>query len=187
MNTLAFVLAAMGSVAPQSDHTELAAAIARVVDEQPEARSDRGRQQLAALVVAVAFREGSLRTRVEGDFDGRGRPRSFCTMQIHRSVGGSPALNDDPELCVRTGLELLRQSKRVCPSHPIAFYAAGPRGCASPRARRISNDRVALAKRIEAAAREALAAAAPAMPPQERRANATLTDKNATVAARRAM
>ena len=153
----------MNVVAPDTDHTELATAMANVVDAQPYAKDEASRQQVAALLVAVAFREGSLKTHVEGDFDGHGKPRSFCTMQIHASSGGSQALNEDPELCVSTGLAMLRTSQRICPAHPIAFYAAGPAGCASQRAQRISADRMGLARRIAASARAALAN----VPPQE--------------------
>lgn len=162
MNIAAFILAAMNVVAPAVDHDQLATAMAKVVDAQPFAKDDASRQQIAALLVAVAFREGSLRMHVEGDFDRSGKPRSFCTMQIHASSGGSSALNDDPELCFRTGLAILRTSQRICPAHPVAFYAAGPAGCASPRAQRISADRIALARRIAAGARAALATPPPA-------------------------
>lgn len=167
MDTLAFVLAAMNVVAPDADHTELGSAIARVVDAQPYARDESSRRQIAALVVAVAFREGSLRTRVFGDHDKRGKPHSFCTMQIHDRSGGTPALNDDLDLCVSTGLKMLRTSMRMCPSYPIAFYAEGPRGCTSRRAQRISNDRVALAKWIAAAATRALESAKPSEPAED--------------------
>lgn len=156
MDTLAFVLAAMNVVAPDVDHTELGTAIAHVVDAQPFAKDDASRRQVAALIVAVAFREGSLRTHVEGDHDKHGNPHSFCTMQINDRSGGTPALNEDLELCVSTGLQMLRTSMRICPTHPIAFYAEGPRGCTSQRAQRISADRVALAKWIAARAMRVL-------------------------------
>lgn len=152
MNTAAFILAAMNVVAPDVDHTELATAMTNVVESQPYAQDEKSRQQVAALLVAVAFREGSLKPKVEGDHDAKGKPRSFCTMQIHSSSGGSSAMNDDPELCFRTGLDMLRTSQKICPKHPVAFYAAGPAGCASPRAQRISADRIGLARRIAAKA-----------------------------------
>ena len=144
MTVLPFVLAAMTVLAPGRDHAELGAAIAKVVDaERPLFRDDADRRRTAALVVAVAFRESSLRADVVGDHG-----RSFCAMQIHRSSGGSPALLEDAEACSRTGVAMLRASSRVCSAHPVAWYAAGPRGCASPRAQRISRDRVALARRL---------------------------------------
>jgi hypothetical protein len=40
---------------------------------------------------------------------------------------------------------MLRESLRVCPSVPLGWYAEGPRGCASARAKRISDDRMQIA------------------------------------------
>ena len=37
---------------------------------------------------------------------------------------------------------------KMCPAHPLAFYAAGPAGCESARAQRISRDRIAIAQRL---------------------------------------
>jgi hypothetical protein len=170
----------MNAVAPDVDHSEVANAIAHVVDMQQYTHDDDARRQVAALLVAVAFREGSLRTRVEGDFDKRGRPHSFCTMQIHDRSGGTPALNDDLELCITTGLQMLRTSSRICPTHPIAFYAEGPAGCTSRRAQRISNDRMALARWVARVAREALAANEPAAEPPRSHEGATSSERDAT-------
>lgn len=146
MNTpiLSFVLAAMAALSPDRDHTELGGAIAKVVEaERPLFADDGDRRRTASLVVAVAFRESSFVADAIGDHG-----RSFCAMQIHRSSGGSAALLADAEACVRLGLSMLRTSLRVCPSAPIAWYAAGPKGCTSARAQRISRDRVALAQRL---------------------------------------
>lgn len=68
-------------------------------------------------------------------------------MQIHSSIGGTPALLDDPEECIRTGLRILRQSITLDREHPIAFYARGPK-FRSLEAQRLSNDRVAIARRL---------------------------------------
>ena len=94
-------------------------------------------------------------------------------MQIHDRSGGSPALNDDLDLCISTGLKMLRTSMRMCPSHPVAFYAEGPRGCTSKRAQRISNDRVALAKWIAATATRKLEEEARSRPAEQ---TATVTE-----------
>lgn len=152
---LPFVLAAMSSVAPHRDHHVVGEAIARVVEsEAPLFRGDDDRRRTASLVVAIAFREGSLRASVVGDFRG-GHPTSFCTMQIHESSGGGPSLNDDPERCIRTGLAIVRASMRVCTEAPLAWYAVGggrERACASTYGARVSRDRMALARWIYAAA-----------------------------------
>lgn len=139
---IALVLAAMLALAPGRDHTELAGAVARVVEsERPLFAGADGQRRTAALLVAVAFRESSLRNDAVGDGG-----RSVCAMQIY---GGPRALLTDPEACVRRGLALLRDSMRWCPTAPVAIYAAGPNGCASETARRISRDRMALAAWLE--------------------------------------
>lgn len=144
MSVLPFVLAAMTTLVPGRDHAELGSAIAQVVEsERPLFAKDADRRRTAALVVAVAFRESTFMVDAVGD-DGK----SFCALQIHRSSGGSKELLTDPEACVRKGLEMLRISFRICPKSPIAWYASGPRGCTSPRAQRISRDRMAIAARL---------------------------------------
>jgi hypothetical protein len=122
------VLSWMQGLVP-GDHRELAAAVAdeaRTVEE-------------AALITAVAFRESTFRKGARGDHG-----RSVCEMQV---FGGSPALLEDTRECVRVGARMLRESVRVDPSHPVAQYARGPRW-RSDEARRISDDRVRVAKRL---------------------------------------
>jgi hypothetical protein len=141
MSVLPFVLAAMTQLAPGRDHSELGSAIARAVDaDRPLFEHDAERRRTAALLVAVAFRESTFHAKAVGDHG-----QSFCAFQIHRSSGGTPALLEDVDACVRSGLTLLRTSLRVCPSSPIAWYAAGPAGCKNDRAQRISRDRMNLA------------------------------------------
>lgn len=141
MTILPFVLAAMTQLAPGRDHSELGGAIARAVESnKPLFVNDADRRRTASLMVAVAFRESSFVVDVVGD-----KGQSFCAYQIHRSAGGSPALLRDVDACVRTGLNLLGTSLRVCPSAPLAWYASGPLGCANARAQRISRDRMNLA------------------------------------------
>ena len=142
--TLEWVLAAMTLLAPGRDHSELAFAVYDVVEEErPLFADDEDKTRTAALVVAVAYREGSLQPRIVGDHG-----RSFCTMQVHSSSGGSPALLEDVHACVRKGLAMLRTSLRVCREFPIAWYASGVAGCTNARAQRISRDRMALAARL---------------------------------------
>jgi hypothetical protein len=164
---LPFVLAGASYLDPQNPHTEMSEAIARVLDaEAPLFAADLDKHRTAALVLAVAWREGSLGLRVLGDCDQKTKagtciagPRSFCSMQVHESNGGSAALNDDPDACIRKGLAMLRVSVRTCPDAPIAWYAAGGVGaCSNVRSLRISRDRVWLAGRINAAASVAMLA-----------------------------
>jgi hypothetical protein len=134
-----FVALAMNVLAPDHDHREMAATIADVVESEPPLfKDDRRRLKTAALVVAVAFRESTFRN------DAMSETGDACAMQIHRR----PDLADDLEGCIRVGLEMLRESMRMCPAHPIAFFASGPRGCSNARAQRISRDRMALARSL---------------------------------------
>lgn len=164
---LPFVVALTQAADPGHDHSRMAEVIADVVEaERPLFADDESREKTAALITAVAWREGRLGERVEGDCSAskpgepcKGTPSSYCTLQVHRSSGGDSSLNDDPSKCIRVGLSMLRVSMRACPDFPIAFYSSGPRGFRGERAKRISRDRVALAGRLRAAARAALEAA----------------------------
>lgn len=156
MSTLfAWVLAASSVLAPQRTHDRLAAAItSRAEAEAPLFKDDDDRKRTTALLVAMAFRESSLRESAVGDHVG-GKPTSFCAFQLHLPGGTKSAegwtgedLANDPEKCVTAALRLLRASIRACPKHPIAWYASGPAGCDSERAQRISRDRMALAQRL---------------------------------------
>lgn len=139
MLILYFVLACMGLLAPGRDHLANAQAITTVVlDERPLFKDDDSRIRTAALVVAVAFRESSLRNDVKSATD------DYCMMQVTKR----PDLALDPELCVRVAMAMLRTSMRLCPEFPIAVYAEGPFGCGSGRAQRISRDRMAIAARL---------------------------------------
>lgn len=136
-----FVLNAMASLVPGRDHATNGTAIARVVlSEEPLFKDDASRVKTAALVVAIAFRESAFRNDVTS------KTADSCMMQVNRR----PDLAADPEACVRVALGMLRESMRVCPESPIAFYASGPGGCTNARAQRISRDRMAIAKRLAA-------------------------------------
>ncbi len=141
MSILFFVLASMSSLAPGRDHMANALAISTVVLEEPPLfRGDDDRRRTAALVVAIAFRESSFRNDVKS------ATNDSCMMQINRR----PDLAEDPAACVRVAMTMLRESFRMCPEHPIAFYASGPGACSNVRAQRISRDRMAIAKRLAA-------------------------------------
>ena len=146
--------------APIFRHGFLAMGITNaLLAEEPLYANDANRRRTASLVVAVAFRESSLVHNARGDCDKRDErgacvtpAKSFCAMQIHFPNGGGEYLLDDPELCVRTGIRMLRQSIRADRAYPVAFYARGPRGleggAVRVEAQKISNDRVALAASI---------------------------------------
>lgn len=147
MNVLVlWLLAACTYLSPGKDHTRVAEAMTQaIVAERPMFANDADFTKEASLVAVVAFYEGSLKEVVVGDHDA-----SFCTMQIHRSSGGSPALNDDLVACFRKGIQMLRESMAQCEAYPVAFYARGPKGCTDTHAQRISNHRLYEAKQLRA-------------------------------------
>lgn len=123
------VLAWMHGLAPGRDVDALAWAVAINASSETE----------AAILTAVAFRESSLIANAVGDSG-----HAKCAMQIY---DGPDSLLEDPIACVRRGAEMLRESRRMDPKNPIAFYARGPK-YKGAEAQRISRDRMALAKRI---------------------------------------
>jgi len=150
MTVAAFVLAASAILVPNRDHAALDAAItARVDAELPLFKDDADKRKTAALLVSISFRESSLRNDAIGD-----KGQSSCAFQIYlpsaqktREGWSGPELRDDPIKCVTVAMRLLRESFRVDARNPVAFYARGPRWQA-PEARRISADRMALARRL---------------------------------------
>lgn len=126
-----------------NERAELADAIADVVYEDERYETEEVKLHAVAVRVAVAHREGSLLTSAIGD-----NGHSYCAFQIHDSSGGTRALTEDAHRCAAAGHTMLRASFRVCPAHPVAWYAEGPGGCNSARAQRISADRMTLAKKV---------------------------------------
>jgi len=152
---MTWVVAASALLAPDRPHDPIAEAIAAsAAAEAPLFKGDDDRRKTSALLVAIAFRESSLRADAVGDHVG-GKPTSFCAFQIHLPFGAKTAdgwtgadLVEDPQRCVTAAMRMLRESMRMCPAHPLAFYAAGPAGCDNARAQRISRDRLAIAQRL---------------------------------------
>lgn len=158
-SVLPLVLVAMGHLDPAHDHTPLGTAIANAVDAgQPLFADDATKTRTASLAVAIAFRESSLRNDAVGDHG-----LSHCAFQIHLPGDAKTAegwtgedLRADPNRCVTVAFRMLRQSIRIDRENPLAFYARGP-GWKTEAARRLSRDRVALARRIHATALAAIA------------------------------
>jgi hypothetical protein len=159
----AFVVSSVTSLIPAPERAAdielIAKPLTQVLEsEAPIFADDEDKTKTASTVIAVAFREGSLKLRVVGDCTlskpgqpCKGRPRSFCTMQIHETSGGTAALNDDIAACFRKGLSMLRTSVKTCPKHPVAWYAAGGiQACENLRAQKISFDRMFIAKKLQA-------------------------------------
>lgn len=139
-----FVMSAMQLLSPNRDHSELAGAIdRRVAEEAPLFVDDTDKRKTKAYLVAVAFRESSLRLDAVGDHG-----QSMCAFQIGVTSGGTRAMLTDADLCVGAAFRMLRTSMRLCPAFPLAWYAAGgdaAKACANVKAQRLSRDRMALA------------------------------------------
>ncbi len=133
LSLYAVVMGWMTSLSPSADHSALAWAIASQAHGEGE----------AALMTSLTFRESSFDNHAVGDHG-----RSVCAAQIH---GGPRELLESPDACISVAFTMLRESVRVDRKNPVAFYARGPR-FSSEEARRISRDRVALAKRLLAGA-----------------------------------
>lgn len=132
------ILTWMHSLAPGRDVDALAWAVAVNASGETE----------AAVLTAMAFRESSLINNVTGDGG-----HSVCAMQIY---DGPKSFLEDPIACVARGTAMLRESRRMDPANPIAFYARGPRAFTTKReeAQRISRDRMALATRLVRSTRD---------------------------------
>ena len=139
MAVLFFILASMLTLVPNRVHTALGTTIASVVlSEPPLFKNDESRMKTASLIVAMSFRESTFRNDVVS------KTNDHCMMQVNRR----PELAKDPEQCLRVAFEMLRESMRICPEHPIAFYASGPGACTNERAQKINRDRMAIAANL---------------------------------------
>ncbi len=146
MTLLEFVLLAMLALSPGRYHAPLAIAIARAVEDAPAIfRDDPAKRRTAALKVAVAFRESSFKADAVGD-----NGHAVCALQIY---DGPRSLLTDLDACAREGLRMLRESAKVDPANPVAFYARGPR-YRSDKAQAISRDRMNLARWAKAKAEQ---------------------------------
>jgi hypothetical protein len=152
---LAWVLAASASLAPGRSHDALGGAIAARAESEPALfKDDLDRRKTASFLIAISFRESSLRADAVGDMHA-GKPTSFCAFQINLPWGKKtpegwtgPELAADPDKCVTVAMRMIRSSMKLCPEHPLAWYAEGPKGCSSKRAQAISRDRLAMAHRL---------------------------------------
>lgn len=124
-------------LSPRGNHSLFISSASTVLHEERALfDNDPFKAKTAAFVAAVSYRESNF------DFQAKSKTNDYCAMQIN----GRPDLADNPEECIRVGVAMLRVSMRACPDYPLAFYASGPKGCTDARARRISADRLALAR-----------------------------------------
>src|SRR5262245_14275825 len=117
--------------------TAVAGEIATTIPLFEDGSDGTGMERTAALVVAVAFRESSFRNDVSSSTG------DHCMMQVH----GRPDLKKDVRACVRTAIEMMRESIRRCGSDDaLAFYAEGT--CRSTPAQRTALNPTSLSTRI---------------------------------------
>lgn len=153
MNTplTAWVLLAMLRVQPTAPwidtYPSTAEAIATAATDEPLFQGEDGAKKTAAILTSVAWYEGTFKQNAEGDHiklaDGRkGRPRSFCTMQIHetnfRYLGVTKdQVQEDIGVCIRSALRLMRISFTLCKQkgfeHLLDQYTTGTGGCRAPK------------------------------------------------------
>ena len=91
-----------------------AEAIARVAESEP-LWSDRGEERTAALLVAVAWYESRLKPTAKSK-DGQ----FVCLYQVDRRHLSDPQKAiDDPEVCTRAAIKILRASLDKCAARPL--------------------------------------------------------------------
>jgi hypothetical protein len=116
---LTWVLAASSFLAPACQQDQLADAIAsRAEVEAPLFKGDEDRRKTSALLVAIAFRESSLRADAVGDHVA-GKPTSFCAFQIHLPFGANTAEGWG-------GMDLVEDPGPLSPSEGAANVAIRP-------------------------------------------------------------
>lgn len=101
-----------------------AEAIAKIAESEP-LFEDRSEERTAALLVSVAWYESRLKPTAKS-----GNGRWYCLYQIDRRHLPNPqqAL-DEPEVCTRAAIKILRQSLERCATHPsperLAQFVSG--------------------------------------------------------------
>src|SRR4051794_16903431 len=90
-----------------------AEAIARVAESEP-LFDDHGEERTASLLVAIAWYESRLKPTAKSK-DGQ----FVCLYQVDkRHLPDPQKALDDPEVCTRAAIKIVRQSLHNCASHP---------------------------------------------------------------------
>jgi hypothetical protein len=136
---VASLLTALEPAAPwRATYEHTAEAIARAAESEPLfAAEENGEERTVTILVAVAWYESRFKPTAKSA-DGR----SLCLYQVDRAYFPEPAKAlDDPSLCTRTALKILRQSLQQCrgrePNERLAAFMSGKcdRGGAESRYR----------------------------------------------------
>jgi len=129
------LLAALEPKAPWSGTYERTAeAIAKVAESDP-LFDEHGPERTASLLVALAWYESRLKPDAKSK-DGRW----YCLFQVERGQFSDPkrAL-EDPELCTRVAVKMLRRSLETCkarlPDERLAMFVSGQCDRGGPESR----------------------------------------------------
>lgn len=135
---VAWVVGLMAALEPSAPwrgtYEKTAEAIARVSESEP-LFEDKGEERTAALLVAVAWYESRFRPNAKS-----ANGQWYCLFQIDRRHLADPqkAL-DDPEVCTRAAVKILRTSLEMCKKHPLderlAAFMSGSCDRALPESR----------------------------------------------------
>jgi hypothetical protein len=147
-----WIAAAMHHLTPDRDTRELARSLVETMIAEHGSLSGPSILHVAAVEIAVMFREGSLDPKAVGDHG-----QSFCTGQINlpgstRTAEGwsGQDLLESVDRCVHVTDRMLTESMRACAKLPLSDRLAGyARGyCGSKDGQRISRDRMWLSAQL---------------------------------------
>jgi hypothetical protein len=119
------LLAALEPNAPWSPTFEKTAeAIVKVSDAEPLFK-EQGEERTASLLVALAWYESRLKPDARSK-DGK----NYCLYQIDKgALPDAKRSLEDPEMCTRTAVKMLRQSLETCksraPDDRLAMFVSG--------------------------------------------------------------
>lgn len=164
------VIAMMALVTPhRQSHDAVGVAIATAALEGESLyRDDADRSKTASVLVAEAFRESRFVARATGDCPGLPAGSPLCTLEKEptafgafqvalphgaKTLEGARGIDvlDDVFLQARVALRMTLESFRAahaCGGAFLGLYASGPHHCGESRAKWISDDRLAIAKRV---------------------------------------
>ncbi len=108
----------------RSTFERTAEAIARVSESEP-VFADQGEERTAALLVAIAWYESRLKPHAKSS-----NGRWYCLYQIDkRQLPDPQKALDDPEVCTRAAIKIVRGSMQKCTHHRdderLAMFTSG--------------------------------------------------------------
>lgn len=126
---VAWVVGLMAALEPSAPwrgtYEKTAEAIARVAESEPLYEEKGGEERTAALLVAVAWYESRLKPNAKS-----GNGQWYCLFQIDkRHLPDPQKALDDPEVCARAGIKIIKQSMQKCAQKPhddrLAVFMSG--------------------------------------------------------------